>query len=138
MWTPKKRPEYFGHLYTEPEMTWMAGLLEGEGCFSICTRKTAKHDHKTLAIHCEMTDEDTITKLHNIAGCGTINVRKNISGRAEVRKRKPTWIWSVQNHEGIYQICCVIYPFMSKRRQEKIKELVEYVESKSGVGDTKH
>lgn len=119
--------------YTEPEKAWMAGLLEGEGCFSICVRKTAKHDHKTLAVFCEMTDEDVIVKLHKIAGCGTINKRLNTSGRVDRRVRKPTWIWSVQNHKGILLICKAVYPFMGIRRQEKIKELIEYVESKSSL-----
>ena len=122
-------------IYTDCEKTWMAGLLEGEGCFSIFARKTAKHDHKTLAIHCEMTDKDTIEKLHNIAGVGTVNKRANVSGRQDRRERKPTWIWSVQNHEGIYKVCKAIYPYMGQRRKEKIKELMEYVESKTNLGD---
>lgn len=116
--------------FSDVDIAWIAGLLEGEGCFSICTRKTSKHDHKSLAIHCEMTDEDTIEKLHRVTKCGTINVRKNTSGRRDDRNRKQTWIWSVQNHAGIYKVCCAIYPHMSKRRQEKIKELIEYVESR--------
>ena len=122
--------------FTEPEIAWIAGLLEGEGCFSICIRKTAKHNHKTVAVHCEMTDEDVIIKLHKIAGCGTINKRANVSGREDRRVRKPTWIWSVQNHAGILRVCKAILPFMGTRRQAKIKELIDYVESKCIVGHT--
>ena len=114
----------------EAEIAWIAGLLEGEGCFSICTRKAAKHDHKTLAILCEMTDEDVINKLHRLAGCGTVNKRQNDKGRVDRRERKPTWIWSVQNHAGILKICEAIYPLMGQRRKQKIDEMVEYVKRK--------
>lgn len=114
-------------------VAWAAGVLEGEGCFSIFHRKTAKHDHKSLAIHCEMTDEDTVTKLHSVFNVGSILVRKNTSGRVDRRIRKQTWIWSVQNHEGIYKVCNSILPYMGSRRTEKIKELLEYVESKRSM-----
>lgn len=115
---------------------WVAGLLEGEGCFSIFTRSSATHNHKSLAIHCEMTDQDVIEKLHRLVGCGTVNKRQNTSGRKDRRERKPTWIWSVQNHEGIKKVCESIYPFMGKRRQQKIKEMLDYVRSKNSMGNT--
>lgn len=124
--------------YNERETAcWIAGLLEGEGCFSIFIRSSATHNHKSLAIHCEMSDEDVIKKLHVLAGCGTVNKRLNMSGRKDRRERKQTWIWSVQNHEGINKVCKLIYPFMGNRRQQKIKEMLDYVESKIGVGNTR-
>lgn len=121
---------------TDIDIGWLAGLLEGEGCFSIFTRKTAKWDYKTVAIHCEMTDEDTVRKAHMIAGVGNVIERSNMSGRKDARQRKKTWIWSVQNHQGVLYVCETIYPHMGIRRQQKIKELIEYVKSKSSMGDT--
>lgn len=123
--------------WTWAEAAWVAGLLEGEGCFSIFTRSSSTHNHKSLAIHCEMTDEDVIHKLHKICGCGTVNKRANTNGRVDRRERKPTWIWSVQNHAGILEVCETIYPMMGQRRQQKIKEMIEYVTSKTRMGNTR-
>jgi hypothetical protein len=120
---------------SELDYAWAAGILEGEGCFSIFQRKTATHNHKSLAIHCEMADEDVIRKLHAVFEVGTVNVRENTKGRVDKRPRKKTWIWSVQNHAGILKVCGFILPYMGKRRTEKIEELVDYAESKSSVGN---
>lgn len=120
---------------SEIEIAWAAGILEGEGCFSIFQRKTAKWDHKSLAIHCEMTDEDVVRKLHSVFNVGTVNVRENTKGRSDTRPRKKTWIWSVQNHAGIEKVCQCVLPYMGERRSAKIKELLEYVESKSSLGN---
>lgn len=109
-------------------VAWAAGVLEGEGCFSIFHRKTATQDHKSVAIHCEMTDEDTILKLQSVFDVGTINVRENNKGRVDKRPRKKTWIWSVQNKAGVSLVCKAILPLMSERRTLKIKEILDHVE----------
>lgn len=119
---------------SELQYAWAAGVLEGEGCFSIFQRKTAKWDHKSLAIHCEMTDEDVIRKLHSVFDVGTVNIRENTKGRTDFRPRKKTWIWSVQNHVGIEKVCQYVLPYMGERRSAKIKELLEYVERKASLG----
>jgi hypothetical protein len=54
---------------------WAAGILEGEGCFSIHRRKDRSNTLNT-AIHCEMTDEDIIRRLHAVFKVGTVNARK--------------------------------------------------------------
>lgn len=116
---------------SEIQVAWAAGILEGEGCFSIFHRKTAKWNHKTVAIHCEMADEDVIRKLQSVFDVGTVLIRENNKTRADTRPRKKTWIWSVQNHAGIKKVCEAVLPHMCERRTSKIKELLEYVESKT-------
>lgn len=122
----------------ELQVAWAAGILEGEGCFSIFQRKTAKWNHKSLAIHCEMADEDVIRKLQAVFNVGTVNVRENTKGRTDSRPRKKTWIWSVQNHAGIEKVCQYVLPYMGERRSLKIKELLDYVESKSSLGNARN
>ena len=117
-------------------IAWAAGLLEGEGCFSIFHRKTAKHDFKTVAIHCEMTDEDTVQKIYSVFNVGTVILRPNVSGRQDRRDRKPTWIWSVQNQAGVLLVCEAILPHMGERRSKKILELLEYVKSKINLDNS--
>lgn len=99
-------------------IVWAAGLLEGEGCFSRHLRKS--NGQIGYAIHCEMTDEDVVRKLHSIFKVGTVVPRLNISGRKDKRTRKQSWIWSVQNKAGVVQVLSQIKPYMCSRRLEKI------------------
>ena len=111
----------------ELNIAWAAGLLEGEGCFSRHIRKS--NGVLTYAIHCEMTDEDVIRKIHEVFNIGTVVKRLNMAGRRDPRKRKQSWIWSVQNKAGIAMVLSAIKPYMCGRRSEKINlmlgELVE-------------
>lgn len=105
---------------------WAAGLLEGEGCFSKHVRKS--NNKVEYAIHCEMTDEDVINKLHSIFNVGTVVQRLNISGRTDKRTRKQSWIWSVQNKAGILHVLKSIQPYMFQRRLIKINEIIKDLE----------
>lgn len=109
------------------EVVWAAGLLEGEGCFSLFHR-TYKSGNTcpTFAIHCEMTDEDVIRKLYTVFRVGTICTREN--KRADGRIRKRSFIWSVQNKRGVKFILQAILPHMCLRRTLKIKEMLALME----------
>lgn len=107
----------------DTDIAWVAGLLEGEGCFSIYERKN-RPNTTDCAIHCEMTDEDVIRKLHNIVGVG------NISYRPARRNRQPTWILSVYKKHDIFKILISIMPYMSKRRLAKASEIFSIIEDK--------
>lgn len=102
-------------------IAWAAGVLEGEGCFSIHTRsRTGKQE---FAIHCEMTDEDVVRRLYNIFLVGSICYREN--KRKDGRTRKPSWIWSVQSKVAILSVLKQITPYMGYRRQTKIMEMIK-------------
>ncbi len=107
-------------------IAWAAGLLEGEGCF-VFHRRHNKNRHCCVAIHCEMTDEDTVLKLQSVFNLGSVLLRPNIAGRVDRRQRKPTYIWSVQNKAGVKRVCDAVLPYMGKRRSAKIKQLLEYI-----------
>lgn len=111
----------------EIQIAWASGILEGEGCFSIFRRKDRRNTC-TIAIHCEMTDEDTINTLHKIFNVGTVKLRPNISGRVDRRSRKPTWIWSVQNKNGILSVLLEVMPYLHSRRLAKAQELLQHIE----------
>lgn len=110
-------------------IAWAAGILEGEGCFSICQRKTNTHNHKTVAIHCEMSDEWTVRRLSEVFGIGTVNARLS-KNRKDGCNRKDTWIWSVQNHIGVEHVINLIFNYLSPRRADKACELLDYIKSR--------
>lgn len=114
---------------SEIDYAWAAGILEGEGCFSIYRRKDRANTLNT-SILCEMADEDVITKLFKVFGVGTVCLRKNIAGRRDERKRKPTWIWSVQNKAGQLEVLMRVMPYLCSRRLEKARELLTSIEER--------
>jgi len=107
------------------KIPWAAGILEGEGCFSLFRRPDKPH-LTTCAIHCEMTDEDTVNDLQKALGVGKIYYRSN-----EKRgKRKPSWILSIQKEKEVFNTLLRVMPFLKSRRLEKARELFDAIESK--------
>jgi len=107
------------NLSKKEKNAWVAGLLEGEGCFRI--------NENYPRITCEMTDEDTIRRLHKIIGKGSIlyNKPRIIQSYQNIKKRKPTWCWGVSSANDVLDISNKIIPYMSDRRQQKIQEIRE-------------
>lgn len=112
-------------LLNEIDSAWAVGLLEGEGTFSIHVRKASTTGNKEIAIHCEMTDKDVIERLYKIMGEGHVNKRDRGDG-----VRKVSWCWSVQDQQGIYNVCIRILPWLGERRTEKVNKLLETIEEK--------
>lgn len=111
------------------EYAWAAGVLEGEGCFAIF-RRSDRRSTTGVAIHCEMTDEDVVLRLREVFGVGTIHLRPNVAGRRDARNRKPTWIWSVQNHAGIAEVILRVGIHLCERRRAKAAELLAHIEDR--------
>src|SRR5665647_382263 len=94
------------------EVAWVAGLLEGEGCFSL-KRSGASY------INCAMTDEDVIRKLYGLIGYGTI-----IKSRL-LPNRKQVWVWRMGAREEVEEICRLLLPLMGTRRAARIQDLLD-------------
>lgn len=134
----KIKVEYLNHmgddLFVDSEdnqawIGWAAGILEGEGCFSMHTRGSGKRNGKVeLAIHCEMTDQDTILKLQKVLGVGTVCFREN--KRKDGRTRKPSWILSIQKQSDILSTLMKVSKYMSSRRSQKISEMLQFLFNK--------
>lgn len=99
-------------------MEWLAGLLEGEGCFDINVNGDPR-------IRLEMTDKDVVERAHGIMG-----------GRGMVRT-----IRRVPPHNDTYQ-CTVsgkqarlvlskIMPLMGRRRTRKIEYILSWPSGKA-------
>lgn len=112
-------------------VAWAAGVLEGEGCFSLHYRTHKSGNvHPSFAIHCEMTDEDVIRRLQDTFDVGTLCVRSNTTGRKDKRPRKISYIWSVQKQEDILTVLLKIREYMGNRRKAKIQLMIDLLEVK--------
>ncbi len=108
----------------EQKWAWIAGLLEGEGCFYWSERQ-----HQII-IEVSMTDEDVLRKLHEWSGLG------NVYGPYQKKKgNKLVWYWKVSRFEHTPIIIKGVLPYMGERRRAKIIELqseqLKYFKSKN-------
>ena len=91
------------------EVTWMAGLLDGEGSFYPSGPK------KYPLISVKMSDRDTLEYFAELAGGYSVS--------EETYYRRSGWKpqWSVRvSGATARRLMAVIYPFMSMRRQQQI------------------
>jgi len=99
---------------TAKDIHWLAGFLDGEGYFG--KRKT------TIAVSVSQKDEWHIEKTQSLIG----GVRYY---RADKRGRKYWRLDAVGSRAA--GIMMTVYPLMSPRRQQRIRECLEYWKGKS-------
>jgi hypothetical protein len=99
-------------------IAWMAGLLEGEGCFWFKKPSGANSGNLPIpAIKLVMADEDIISRVADLWGVGY----------RFVERRKPHWSDQYQvNLTGAkaIEVCRLIRPWMGIRRQAKVDQLI--------------
>ena len=96
------------------EITWISGLLEGEGCFDL-----AKNKYSRVRLY--MTDKDIVKRYVNICNKNNINTP---SIKTQIRNNRKD-IYGLTIYGNNAQILMnLVLPFMGKRRSQKIKELI--------------
>lgn len=102
-------------------MAWVAGLLEGEGCFYMILSP-----HPRVQVRCSMTDEDVIRRLHSLTGRG--RVRGPFLTKA-FPSAKPQWLWTLGRNDGLEDFLRELLPYMGERRSAKIAEILTAFEA---------
>ncbi len=99
---------------SEAEIAWLAGILEGEGCWS-------RHSQSTTRwwVAVRMTDKDIIDRLQAITGIGRVT-KDPLPGRPGC---KPCWAWRVDAKWHREWVTTQVWSWMGERRRSKIKEL---------------
>lgn len=105
------------------DIAWLAGLLEGEGCFYM--RQGGKYRgvpyQRYPAIDVAMTDKDVIMRV-----CAMWNRKVvGMTGRGKSRNKNWQTLWRA-GITGTTAIAWMftVYPFMGARRKAKIREVV--------------
>lgn len=107
---------------------YLAGLLEGEGCFIV--RKPKNRRNKSIRIHLWMSDEDVVKWAAEIAyglilrngAHPEIYIKAPVTGTI---KSKKTLYGFTLNGEMAILVMKEILPFMGIRRTAKIKECIK-------------
>jgi hypothetical protein len=90
------------------ELGWLAGIIEGEGCFP-------RSDKPCGRLRVAMTDRDIIERLHEVTGLGLVHDR----GRRDDR-HKQVWDWTVLRRENMCAVAQVLAPLFLQRRRQQI------------------
>lgn len=102
-------------------IAWAAGLIEGEGCFTIVKNSKAKKKASAKLV-VQMNDKDVLDRLYSVFNVGKIYYRppRNTS--------KESWSWTVYKSSDLTLVADQIYPLMGTRRQRKIDEIKEFLQ----------
>ena len=90
------------------DWAWVAGLLEGEGCFSFVG--AGRYPRITL----QMTDEDIVSRFANYFGV-TCHHRPSKNP-----KHKDTYQACIIKTEKLIECYIELYPFLGERRRKKL------------------
>lgn len=98
------------------EIAWIAGLLEGEGCFL-----SPKGRYCSPIIQLIMTDKDVMIKAAKILG-----TKKVIKCKQDTRGKNPKQLYrtNVYGSRAI-QWMMTLYTLLGERRQMKVREIIE-------------
>jgi hypothetical protein len=106
-----------GMAVNDHDITWAAGLFEGEG--SIDIKKSRGYEY--LRLQLASTDEDIIRKFHYIVGLGSV------FGPYGPYKTglKQQWRWHISNKKADSVLSCLL-PYLGDRRTAKALEIRKY------------
>lgn len=104
------------------DLAWLAGLLEGEGCFGIFMKtSTTGEPYPTFRITLKMCDEDVVSRAHHITGLGRVT-GPFIPGNP---KWSPVWTRQVNKRDDVFALCKALEPWMGERRTAKLHEIYD-------------
>ena len=93
---------------TPTQWAWIAGLLEGEGCFTISSGYPR--------IILKMTDKDIVERFANFFGV------KVYQRETADPKHKTQWHCQVAKKTLVHNIACHIHEYLGERRRAAIAE----------------
>lgn len=105
------------------DLYWLAGLIEGEGCFSFRSRKGARkrwpRSKDIPCIYIRMTDKDVIEKAAKLTNKKVYGPYKSKLGH------KDSWSIEINGRFAIAWMM-TLYPLLCQRRQNRIEEIISY------------
>jgi hypothetical protein len=97
-------------------LSWLAGLLEGEGSFMMSRNTVKGKIYHYPKIVVSMTDEDVIQRAADAFGTSVYTVPK-------IENRKQQWRATLTGSKAA-EMMTLLIPHMGKRRAAKIKEIL--------------
>lgn len=110
---------------TKVDAAWVAGILEGEGCFSLQMRDSTTGDkYPSFCVKLAMTDADIVQRVHDCFGFGRLVLSRP---RTDALNAKPISIWSASGRAEVKRVCLTVLSFMGGRRSAKIAAILDHI-----------
>lgn len=109
------------------EIHWLAGLLEGEGCFHATFRHGGNRTYRRVAISLVMTDEDSVQRAAQLLQTKCTKQAHRTKGD------RPIFRAGLDGSKAIAWMM-TLYPLMGLRRQAKIRECLGIWKAMPGRG----
>ena len=108
---------------TEVETAWLAGLLEGEGCFTTRRNKTTRWSNgdpkRYPRIIVAMTDKDVVARAAELMGSYEPKIGRRLPPQQDM------WWTELGKGADVLDLMEQILTFMGERRSKRIQELME-------------
>lgn len=135
----KSKPRNLSQEFSEAEISWLAGLLEGEGSFWTAKLRAGDkwnaeraYDYRYPKIVVNMTDYDVVERAAKMFG--TSVYRMPLVTR-NGKQNKQQWRAQISG-SGAANWMRILRPWMGQRRQAKIDEILEqYASIESSTED---
>lgn len=106
---------------SELEIGWIAGLIEGEGSFSIKKSKR-KHGYScTPMVQLASTDKDVVDRLQTLVPAGSVCEPTRLT-----KGGKQVYKWSLSSSDAVLDLLILLFPLMSGRRKTRIREILAH------------
>ena len=112
---------------TDIDIAWLAGLLEGEGCFHIANRIDS-YGNKRIVIQLCMTDKDIVERAANL-----LDVPLKCRNR-KTKSGKNLYTANVWDSDKAIAWMLTLYPYLGIRRQSKIRDCLAVWKNMPGRG----
>lgn len=109
---------------TKKSIEWVAGLFEGEGCFSIHRSKQGDRVYSHLRLSVNSVDEDVIRTLHDSVECGIVGYCRTKSQKENGWQGQ--WHWRVHG-KAAENLAMLLMPHLHERRKKRFIEIVSQV-----------
>lgn len=97
------------------QIGWIAGILEGEGCFGWWKAG----DSWIARVYVNSNDEDVIERLLKITGIG------KVYGPRKRKRGNDYYSWVVSKNNDVIDLLCLVQPLMLSRRREKANYVLD-------------
>ena len=118
----------------ESEISYLAGLFDGEGSIYYKQSPEKKKKHKgsghrisnswRINMEITMTDPMVINWVHQLVKCGTVTKKPRKGRRKDGTKYLMQYRWRCTFRDAYY-VCCLIYPY-SITKLEKVKQILDH------------
>lgn len=103
-------------------VAWLAGILEGEGCFTFYPNRQTRTSVKpsgAFGVEIQSTDQDVVDRVESLVGTGSRSIRCMTNPN-----HRDAYSWKLSRRADVLSVLLAIRPYMLSRRAARIDEMI--------------